>query len=272
MADEKDRREENEEEYQSNAARRLRALGGNEEPVEEEPIKVNKLSNFWHYHRAMIAIIAAFVLIGGIALAQLIGKQNPDISILYAGPDYITPNECKAFCSVVENMIDDYNGDGKKFVQAEDLVFMSDDQILDYLAAAQADNEAATVDNMKNNEIKERFMYEVFGGEAMICILAEDQYRMVAEGGGFMLLSDVFGKTPDGAIDEYGIRFSETKFCKFYDAAKIFPDDAVIALRTVPTMSALTGKDRAERLHGYHEAAFKLIVGFEYPEGYVPEE
>ena len=265
MADEKNI---NNEEYESNAARRLKALGGSDETTEDEPIKVDKLANFWHYNKTKILIAAAFILIIGISLVQLIGRQNPDVSVLYAGPDYITPNECEAFCDVLESLMDDYNGDGRKYVQVEDIVFMSDDQILDYLAAAQADNEHAAVDNMNNNEVKDRFMYEVFGGEAMLCILAEDQYDMVAEGGGFMKLTDVFGSIPDGAIDEYGIRFSETRFCKFYDAAKIFPADSVIALRTVPTTSALTGKQRAERIHGYHETMFKLLIEWDYPEGY----
>ena len=269
MADETNRNDINSEEYESNAARRLKALGAEETPVEEEPLKINKLANFWHYHRAVILIASAFLLIGGIALAQLLSRQNPDISILYAGPDYITPNDCEAFCDVVESLTEDYNGDKRKYVQVEDLVFMSDNQILDYLAAAQEDNEAAAVDNMKNRETEERFNYEVFGGEAMICILAEDQYHMVADGGGFMKLIDVFGEAPEGAIDEYGVRFAETEFCRFFDAAEIFPDDAVIALRTLPTVSALTGKKRAEKIHGYHEDAFKRIVGFEFPEGYV---
>ena len=256
------------EEYESNAARRLKALGGTDVPAEEEPVEVDRAANFWHYNKVKILIIAAFAVIIAVALAQLIGRQNPDVSILYAGPDYITPNQSEAFSDVLESIMDDYNGDGRKYVQIEDLVFMSDAQILDYLAAAQADNEAASVDNTHNSEIKDRFMFEVFGGEAMICILAEDQYHMVADGGGFMRLADVLGEVPDGAIDDYGIRFAEMKFAKFYDAAKIFPDDAVIALRTIPTASALTGKQRAERIHGYHEEMFKLIAGWDYPEGY----
>lgn len=259
------------EELESNAARRLRLLGEDTEVSEEEPVEVNKLANFWHYNRTKIIIISFFVIVFGIVILQAVNRQNPDISILYAGPDYITPNECKAFCATVESLIDDCNGDGRKYVQIEDLVFMSDGQMEDYIAAAVADDERADVDKTKNKQVADRFSYEVFGGEALICILAEDQFRMVEAGGGFMKLTDVIGELPDGAVGEYGVRLSETKFCKFYDSAKIFPEDAVIALRTVPTASAITGRKRVEKLHEYHTAAFKLIIGFEYPEGYSAE-
>ncbi len=271
MADEK-KRADGTDEFESNAARRLRMLGGEPEERDEETIEVNKLANFWHYNRTKIIIISFFVIVIGTVLLQTINRQSPDISILYAGPDYVTPNEAKAFSATVESIIDDYNDDGRKYVQIEDLVFLSEDQIQDSIAAGIAADERVDIDNVKNKEVADRFSYEVFGGDALICILSEDQFRMVEAGGGFMKLTDVFGKTPDGAIDEYGVHFAETKFCKFYDSAKIFPDDAVIALRTIPTASAITGRKRAEKLHEYHTAAFRLIIGFEYPEGYSEEE
>lgn len=259
-------------EYESNAARRLKALGHTDENITEEPVKVDKLANFWHYNRTKILIGGAFAIIIIISLVQLINRQNPDVSILYAGPDYITPNRCETFCSTVEALIDDYNGDGKKYVQVEDMVFMSDGQIEEFIASAMADNEDAAVDRQKNAEIADRFYFEVFSGNAMICLLAEDQYEIVRDGGGFVRLDELFDIIPDGAVDEYGVRYYETKFAKFFDPDKIFPDDAVIALRTLPTSSVLTGKSRAEKLHKYHESAFKTIVEFEYPEGYQEKE
>lgn len=261
------------EEYESNAARKLKALEkNNEKKEEEEPLEINRLSNFWHYNKVKILIAAAFILIFGIGLIQLINRQNPDISILYAGPDYLRPNDCEAFCKTLESITDDYNGDGKKYVQVEDLVFMSDGQIETYLAAAQADDESAVVDKLTNKETKDRFFNEVFAGDAMIMILSEDQYNEIAESKAFVPLSELFDSIPAGAIDEYGIRFCETKFAKFYSSAHLFPNDAVIALRTIPTASFFTGKERAEKRHVWHEDAFKKIINFDYPEGYTPEE
>ena len=260
------------EEFQeSNAARRLKATEKPEEPVYEEPIKVNKLANFWEYNRVKILIAAFFAVVFGIALGQLISRQSPDISILYAGPDYITPVNAEKFCDNVEALIEDYNGDRKEYVQIEDLVFMSDKQIEEYLALAQADDESAVVDKLTNSEVKERFTYEVFAGEAMILILAEDQYLDVKASGGLTPLSEVFDYVPEGAVDEYGIRFSELRFSKFYDSAKIFPADAVISLRGIPTASAFTGKKKAEKLHERYAEVFRTLIEWDYPEGYNPD-
>ncbi len=260
--------DENQEKYESNAARRLKALGGDEKTEQEEPVKVDKLANFWHYNKAKILIGGAFFIILAISLVQLINRQNPDVSILYAGPDYITPNASREFCSTVGLLTGDMNGDGREYVRLEDLVYMSDGQIEEYIEAAKAENVDAAVDTLKNKEVADRFVFEVFGGDAMLLILAEDQYEMVKEGGGFERLDSLYETIPDGAIDDYGIRFNETQFCRFFDSAKVFPEDAVIALRTIPTASALTGKKRYEKLHAIAEEAFRKIVDFKFPEGY----
>ena len=93
----------------------------------------------------------------------------------------------------------------------------------------------------------------------------------VAEG--FVPLSELFGDaTVKGAIDEYGIRFSETNFYEFYQSAHIFPEDAVLALRRISTVSAVTGNKKAEKVHAYHAEIFKNMADFTFPTGYVSNE
>ncbi len=258
-------------ENESNEAKKLRMLGQNDEQKEEEPLKINKLSNFWYHYRFRIIMIAAFAFIIIVAGSQFLSQSNPDISIIYAGPQYITPNQNKAFCEVLQTMMPDYNDDGKKYAQLNDMIFMSGEQMEEYIESVEEEGETAAVDKLSNKQTSERFTYEIFGAESSICILAEDQYESVAAESGFMPLSELFDEIPEGAIDEYGIRFSETKLCKFYDAAKIFPDDAVIALRRLSTMSVFTGKKKAEKKYEYNKEFFIKMLTFEYPEGYSPE-
>lgn len=274
--DDKNRKDENSaggEELESNAAKRLKALGEDVGEEETEPIKVNKLANFWYHYKFRTIMIAAFAFIILIGVTQFVSRQNPDINIIYAGPQYITPNQNKAFCEILQSMMPDYNDDGKKYVQLNDMVFMSEEQVREYVAEAEARGEDVMLDLVSNKQVNERFTYEIFGGESVICILAEDQYKSVANGGGFLPLSEVFGDDiPEGAFDDCGVRFCETKLCKFYGAAQIFPDDAVIALRRLSTMSAFTGKKKAERKYEYHRDLFARMLNFEYPEGYTPPE
>ena len=260
------------EEEESNAARRIRALGqdqdGNEE---EEELEIDRWGNFWYHHKWKVLMTAVFGLIIGVAVVQFAGQQNPDVRVLYGGPLYITPNENQMFCDAVESLCPDFNDDGKTYVQLNDMVFMTENQLNEMIARAEENDEDIAYDRLSNAQVQERFTYEIFGGEAAICILAEEQYTDVCVSGGFLPLAELFGEDniPEGAVDEYGVRLAETKFWKFYGTKEMFPADAVIALRRVSTMSALTGKSKAEKLHANSAEVFKKIMEYEYPEGYV---
>ncbi len=268
--EDKNNNEKRADEELSNAARRIKALG-QDAVEEEEPLKIDRVANFFYHYKFRIIMIAVFAFIIIVAGGQFLGQSNPDINIIYGGPQYITANQNKDFCGVLEGLMPDYNGDGKTYVQLNDLVFMSQRQLDEYTAEMAAKGEQVSLDHLTNKQVNERFTYEIFGGESVICILGEEQYNEVKGEGGFLPLSEIFDEVPEGAIDDYGIRFSETKLCKFYGAAQIFPDDAVLALRRVSTMSVFTGKSKAEKKHAYHMDLFRRMAEFEYPEGYVPE-
>ncbi len=257
---------------ESNAARRIRALGQDTgDSAEDEPLEIDRWGNFWYHHKWKVLIIAFFAVVLAIGVGQFAGKSNPDAYVIYGGPLYITPNENQTFCDAVESLCPDYNEDGKTYIQLNDMVFMTENQLNERLAWAEENDEEIAVDRLANAQIQERFSYEIFGGEASICILAEEQYQNVSGSGGFLELKEIFGEEnlPEGAVDAYGVRLNETKFWKFYGTKEMFPEDAVIALRRVSTMSALTGKSKAEKMHAVSMDIFKKIMEFEYPEGYV---
>ena len=264
------------EEYESNAARRLRAQGDAAEetdPIHEgEEAEGSRLANFWYHHKWKVIIGGFFLFIAVVTTGQYLSRSNPDVTLIYAGPSYITPTGNRAFCQILEGMMEDYNGDGKVYAQLNDVVYYTDTQLEEYTRFCEENDIDSTVDRLANARTAERFTYQVMGGEAPICILSPAQYDMVASSGGFMKLEEVFGSVPEGAVDAYGIRFSETKLCRFYDAAKIFPDDAILAMRTLPTLSALTGKKKAETIHEQNLKLYRAMVEFEYPAGYDPGE
>ncbi len=257
---------------ESSAARRLRMLGEMGEAEPEPEIRINKWDNFWYHNKTKVIMIAAFTFIILVAVVQFAVRQTPDICILYAGPEYITANENKAFCAAVAYIMEDYDGDGKKTAQLNDFVFMTQNQLEELKEYAEKVGEELLFDPTSNTQTKERYSYEVFGGNSVICILSEEQYLEIRAADGFIPLSELLGSTPEYSYDECGVRLSDTKFCKFYDSAKVFPDDAVIALRRLSTMSAFTGKKKAETRHEYHKDLFLRILNFEYPEGYTESE
>ena len=181
-------------------------------------------------------------------------------------PEHITANEAKSFAGLLEDMMDDYNGDGKKLCQINEFVFMTPEQVDKITSTPNADGEDVVVNLNTNLETYNRYSNEIFGGESIICILGEHQYEEVKNAGGLLPLSELFDEAPQGAIDEFGIRLKDTQLYAYSPAARIFPDDAVIAIRKISTMSALTGKKKAEALHEYARDLFVKVVSFEFPD------
>ena len=268
--DKKPIQEEENELQESNRARMIRARYKDTEEPEPVIVKGKFWDNFWYHHKWAVILVGAFIVIGIILGIQIAGKVNVDIYVLYAGPDYISVNQNGKVTAVLEEIMDDYDESGDKDAVLNDMVFMSQAQLNEVESIAEAMSEDIALDRQSNAQTEQQFMYEVMAGDTLLCILAEDQYKMVLSGGGFTPLSEIFDEIPEGAVDEYGIRFSETKFCEFYSDAQIFPEDAVIALRRISTMNQIRNKSRMEEMLANHEDLFKKIVLFEFPEGYVP--
>lgn len=279
MADEEKKQAPAENEPESNAARRLRLTGAESGDAihEGEAARGSFFADFWYHHKWKVIIGAAFAFILITGIAQYAAHANPDITMLYAGTKYITATQNQKLTDIFESMAEDTNGDGRVYVQLNDVVFYTEDQLADYAAWCQENGEDMTIDRLANKHAYDRYVQQVWA-DPLICIFSESQYREVAMSGGFVKLADLLSGDPgalealgDAAVDEYGVRFSETKFCRFYDAAQIFPPDALIAVRTVPTMSALTGKKKAEAAQAANAELLRRILTFEYPEGYDPE-
>ena len=270
---ENERNELNEDIIESNAARRMRLRGEDMgHDVKTDDIHVNPIVNFWYHNKAAVIIVALFAIMLAVGITQFVTQSNPDIYVIYGGPEHLSANGAKAFAGILENVGKDYNGDGKTLVQLNEFVFMTPEQVDEITGTPDENGLDVTVNLNDNLKIYQRFSNEIFGAESIICILGRGQYEEVKAAGGFMPLTELFDEVPEGAIDEFGVLFSETKLCKYYSEAQVFPDDAVIAIRRLSTMSAITGKKKAEELHGYARDMFVKILSFEYPEGYVPAD
>ena len=249
MGPEEKRENTAEEVGQSNAAKRLQALGKMEEPDDTSdvpPEKGSRLSNFWYHHKWKVIIITAFAFIFVSLGTQFVGKSNPDIKILYAGPLYFTPNQSQAVSLCLYDLMDDYNGDGDKKIAFNDLVYMTAEQMLAAQEAALAAGEEFAVDRQSNAQTAEQFTYEIMAGDSLICFFAPDQYESVAAAEAFVPLTEIFGEVPEGAVDDCGLLLCETKFYKYYSQMHIFGEDTVIALKKLTTINKMKGEKMEE--------------------------
>ena len=109
-------------------------------------------------------------------------------------------------------------------------------------------------------------------GDSLICFFAPDQYASVASAEAFVPLAEIFGETPEGAVDDCGLPLCETKFYQYYTQMHIFGEDTVIALRKLTTFNKMKGEEKMAQVYENHRDLFYKIGAFEYPEGYTPPE
>lgn len=256
----------------SNVARVIRATEG-DAPAQPElpPARGNPIANFWYHHKWKVIVIGVFLFIGITLATQFFHKSNPDITILYAGPDYITANDNRKFCAALAGIMDDYNGDGEKKVLLNDIIYMTGDQIRAARESAEATGDEFAYNQQANAQTAEQFTYEIMAGDSLLCFLCEDQYETVRAADGFVPLAEIFEAVPDSAIDEYGIRLYDTPFAQYFTISHIFPEETIVALRRVTTLSQVRGQARMEKKLAWHRDLFSKIVNFTFPEGYTPE-
>ena len=230
------------------------------------------LDNFWYHHKWYLIIVGFFVIFAIIATTQLVTKKDADINMIYTGPHVFAVEEIHSVESAFEQVMTlDANGDGVKNASMLDLTLLTEEQIKFTMEEAEKMGYEATFNAQELQATEKNFNTQMFSGEAVICMLDPHWYEQVKESGGFMKLNDALGYVPESAIDEYGIRLHDTDFAKFFTAFKKFPEDTVLCIRTVTTMSIFKGVEKEEMRHSYHVQAFKDAVGFKLPEGWTPE-
>lgn len=259
---------------ESNAARilRLRGISVEAESTDEPIKKANFFENFWYHYKTVFLAVLAGIVILGIGVYQMVSKTSPDIYIMMAGPVYFENTEgvMSAFAAV---MPDDLNGDGEKMVNILQCVNYTAEQKKklkeehDKMAAEAEDGAAFDfkLDEEFLADEYQRFRNEIMYGESVICIVDPSLYKELSGNNVLLTLEEALGYKPEGAVDDYALRFCDLEFAKYYKIFSRLDDDALIVVRRVTAMTSAKGKKAKER-HENHVEFFKAIVEFTPPE------
>ena len=233
------------------------------------------LDNFWYHYKWVTLVTAFFTVTLSIIIIQMITKTNPDSNILYGGPAVLTANPTKEIENACNALLpEDFTGDGEKITSLQAITLMTKEQIAKAEAEA-AENSSVFVYNpqsLENN--KTSFSTQLFSGEYVICLIDPEQYKNAYKAGGFAPLSELFGENniPEYAYDDCALLLSETNFSKFFTAMSVFPDDTLICVRKMSSVSAIKGKSKAEREYNNQLRLFYSIIAFTPPEGFSSNE
>lgn len=232
-----------------------------------------RFENFWFYNKWKVIIGLFLAIILGISIFQMIEKDTPDIYVMYAGPEYFSAGDVTRIREAFRSIIDDYNGDGERGMSLLTVTCLTNEQMDALREEAVSEGEVLVVNKQENQQNIQRFNMEMFSGESVICLLDPALYEQVREAGGFIPMDELFREDELSDIrlyDSCGVYFNSLKFAEYFSVMGDMPDDTILCIRRISTMSIFKGQKKYERLHEYHVDAFRKMILFEYPEGYVP--
>ena len=217
-------------EFESNEAMRQRMLGiENDEEIhgsEAEIKKGNFISNIWYRYKWAIIIISVFVLIFVIVGVQMAKKDKSDITVMYAGPKYVTSDIYSSVTGSLTEIMKDYNGDGEKKILLSTVTYQTEEQrkesIKDHDVYGKVMSDAA------NKEAFDTIINQMRSGQVAIYLIDPGLLNK----GPFMKVEDVLGYKPDESImcGENGVYLKKTEFAKYMGGFDDLPDDTVICI------------------------------------------
>ena len=219
-----------------------------------------KWENYWYHYKiqTLIGLVAVVTLI--ICSVQFFTREVHDYRLMYAGPQIVALQDIVYMEKAVEEIADDYDGNGEVAVAFDDIVMLSPEE-------REAAMEAGAVFNAEflNTSMTEYYQ-QIVGGDAVICLLSPYMYEIVHESDGFLLLCEIFDEIPDSAYDDCGIVLSRTDFGRYFNGINDLPENTVLCIRRLSTMAKFKGEEKTKKAHAASIELFRRMVEFDAPE------
>ena len=191
------------------------------------------LDNFWYHHKWTTLVAAFLVIVFAVCIIQSCTAKSSDLTVTYAGRVLFTASDKEA----VEGVISDRLPDGySEDASAEMIAYyiLSKEQIETMEKETHADGEAVYVDRAFISSEKEKFMAQLQTTTSSILLVEPWLYRELVGNNEsteiIKSLDEIFGETPVGALDSYGIRLGDTEMYKTNPELKCLPEDTVLCL------------------------------------------
>ncbi len=228
------------------------------QPVEEAKFStIGKwFDNFW-YHYKFQTIAAAVILFTVIVSSyQLLTREKYDYHMLYAGPQVIAVQDLYYMRDAMEQVADDYDGNGNVAVSIDDIVMLSPEE----LEEAASNGVSLNMDFL--NQSMNEYYQQILGGDDIICMLSLYMYEIVHAENGFLPLSEIFDEIPQSAYDDYGIILSKTEFGNSFNGIDDLPEDTILCIRRLSTMAKFKGEKKTRAAHEASVELFKKLVTY----------
>lgn len=244
-----------------------------EDKLPESDISINesptfkKLDNFWYHNKWKVIISLFFILVLTVCVLQTCEKREYKAEIVFGGKCKLDKAQMTGLRSALSRLVNDGEADPELVYVYEYEIFSEEElkktneEYNRLLKEAGGDISAVVggyyVDPTRNTSEYKAYNNMTMTGEALVYIVSPFLYDSLKSANRLVDLSGIYDDMPDGAVDNFGIKYSSTDLYDRYTGARVFPEDSIICLLK-PTVVSQKNKPEA-----YKEAEklFKSIVG-----------
>lgn len=251
----------NQEQNESNVAKRLRMLGENmDENIHSEEQEIKK-GNFWHnlwYHHKWVLVFTLLILLTTTPIivwcAQGVENNKRDVMIYYVGPAQASETGAhSALVDTFETICKDYDGENGVVARVESTLIYASNQLKD-----EDGNPFTTNEISKNKERLTNFQQLLMSGELTFILIDKSLYKEELEGQ-FAVLSDLGIDASEAMYDECALYLKKTEFGSYFNAFNALPDDTLIVIN----QKNINHKDED---HANHVDLLKSLIEYKKPE------
>lgn len=234
-----------------------------EKKLEEQKITVEKgkflkwLDNYWYHYKWPTIVVAFFVVVLSVCLIQSWTNEEKDILITYAGPTYLAADDKAAIETTLSDTLPE--GFGHKGADGKAGLINYEIYSKEQMKQIEIDNyekeDPVSIDPVFNANEYSSLVSLYKTGNGSIYILDRWLYDELFNNDGtterLKPLSEIFGETPNGAIDAYGIRLGDTAIYQSNPVLKALPADSIICLHE----QIMGQKDYEKEVEAFKEIA-----------------
>ncbi|MBE6650637.1 MAG: hypothetical protein E7613_04915 [Ruminococcaceae bacterium] len=223
-----------------------------------------KIENFWYHNKFTVIVVGAFAIFIIISLIQLLSKDKPDANFMYLGSAPLSYKENLFQASISEVMKEDYNGDGKKYV---DLVAVTSKDVSFNDTEGNFATGYTTSDLQKTTG--ETFAAHLTAGDSMIYLIDENYYGVLDAADVLMPLSEALGYKPEFAVNDYTVHIGDLDVY-YLPGFDVLPKNTLLCIR-YPVKLTKSEKEVEERKE-WNLKVFRDIFSYVYPDKPKTEE
>lgn len=213
---------------------------------------LTKLDNFWYHYKWVLIIGVFFLVVLIVGFVQIFNRTQTDAAVTFAGPAYISPNQCAAIETELGKIIpEDYTGDGKKTIKFSNYTIYYENDLKGL--------NSSEIDLSQNTTNKSNYDDYVSSGECSIYFVGVELYKNFVTHERLQSMSDLFGEDlPLGITEDgYGVRLGDLPLYEL-DAFKVMPADTYICL----TKPYIYGESSKVDTYAEMMECYKAIVNF----------